>query len=88
LRETSLNFNYICWVSQKTSAERGSNVTMLAFVNAAGGTTPPVFVFPRKKPNTQLTKDGADGCLGLVHESGWMTGDNFYASTVFFFTGL
>lgn len=56
---------------------------MFAFVNAAGGITPPVFVFPRKKPNPQLIKEGPGGCLGLVHESGWMTGDiRFYG--VFF----
>jgi hypothetical protein len=57
---------------------------MSAFVNAAGGTTPPIFVFPQKKPNPQLIKEGPDGCLRLVHESGSMTGDNFYACMVFF----
>lgn len=56
-------------VQQTVSAERGVNVTMLAFVNAVGGTIPPVFVFPRKKkPNPQLSTDGPIGCLGLVHE--------------------
>ncbi|KAK4017374.1 hypothetical protein OUZ56_032686 [Daphnia magna] len=39
-------------IQQKVSAERGTNVTMLAFINAAGGTVPPVFVFTRKKSAT------------------------------------
>ena len=30
-------------------AERGINVSMFAFVNAVEGSTPPIFVFPRKK---------------------------------------
>ncbi|EFX66103.1 hypothetical protein DAPPUDRAFT_332529 [Daphnia pulex] len=36
-------------VQQTVSAERGTNVTILAFVNAACGYVPPVFIFPRKK---------------------------------------
>ncbi|XP_032789443.2 MFS-type transporter clz9-like [Daphnia magna] len=53
---------------------------MLCFVNAIGASVPPVFIYPRKKPNADLIKGGPPGCVGLVHESGWMTGDNFYAS--------
>ena len=34
---------------QPVSAERGTNVTMLTFINALGGTVSPVFVYPRKK---------------------------------------
>ncbi|KAI9557285.1 hypothetical protein GHT06_017110 [Daphnia sinensis] len=67
-------------VSQTVSAERGVNVTMLVFVNAIGSTTPPVFVFPRKKPNPDFIKGGPTGCVGLVHESGWMTAENFLVS--------
>jgi hypothetical protein len=36
---------------QTTSAERGQNVTMLAFCNAAGGYIPPIFLFSLKKEN-------------------------------------
>ena len=50
---------------------------MLCFVSASGLSTPPVFVFPRKKPNPQLINGGPPGCIGLVNESGWMTGKNF-----------
>lgn len=66
------------------SAERGVNVTMLVFVNAIGSSTPPVFVFPRKKPNPELINGGPTGCVGLVHESGWMTADNFLVSLMHF----
>jgi hypothetical protein len=37
-----------------TSAERGDNVNMLSFVNAAGKLFPGVFVFPRKKVNDKM----------------------------------
>ncbi|XP_045029384.1 uncharacterized protein LOC116918404 [Daphnia magna] len=36
-------------VQQTVSAERGENVTMLAFISAEGKSIPPVFIFPRKK---------------------------------------
>ncbi|XP_045036776.1 uncharacterized protein LOC116930182 [Daphnia magna] len=67
-------------VSAERGAERGVNVMMLVFVNAIGSSTPPVFVFPRKKQNPDLIKGGPTGCLGLVHESGWMTAENFLLS--------
>jgi hypothetical protein len=57
---------------------------MLAFVNAVGATIPPVFVFPRVRQNSALSTDGPVGCLGLVHESGWMTADNFLLSLIHF----
>lgn len=59
-----------------TSAERGVNVTMLPFVNAAGKLFPGVFVFPRKKVNDKM-KNMPEGFLPLAHPSGWMTEDNF-----------
>ena len=71
-------------MQQTVSAERGVNVTMLAFVRADGGNVPPTFVFPRKKVIPDMFKDGPIGCLGLAHESGWMTGENFYKSLVHF----
>ena len=70
-------------MQQTVSAERGVNVTMLAFVRADGGNVPPTFVFPRKKVIPDMFKDGPIGCLGLAHESGWMTGENFYKSSPF-----
>lgn len=35
-------------VQLTVSAERGTNVTIKAFINAAGGTAPPVSVYSRK----------------------------------------
>ena len=62
------------------SAERGINVTMLCFISATGASVPPVFVFPRKRPDPSLVLGGPVGSLGLVHESGWMTSENFLIS--------
>ncbi|XP_032790742.2 uncharacterized protein LOC116927786 [Daphnia magna] len=67
-------------VQQTVSAERGVNVTMLAFINAGGGWVPPVFVFPWKKVAPTMFQNGPLGCIGLPHESGWMTGQNFFKS--------
>lgn len=59
-----------------TSAERGTNVTMLPFVNAAGKLFPGVFVFPLKNKNDKMT-NLPEGFIPLVHPSGWMTEENF-----------
>ena len=64
-------------VHQITSVERGDNVTMLPFVNAAGNLFPGVFVFPRKKVNDKM-KNMPQGFIPLIHPSGWMTEDNFF----------
>ncbi|KZS05465.1 Uncharacterized protein APZ42_031337, partial [Daphnia magna] len=53
-------------VQQTVSAERVVNVTMLAFINAAGGMVPPVSIFPRKKLVRSLYEDGPTGCLSFV----------------------
>jgi hypothetical protein len=60
-----------------TSAERGDNVTMLSFVNAAGKLFPGVFVFPRKKVNDKM-KNMPQGFIPLAYPSGWMTENNFF----------
>lgn len=60
-------------VGQVTSAERGNLVTMLGFLNASGGTIPPVFIFPRVHYKEIMLKDGPTAALGLAKPSGWMT---------------
>lgn len=50
---------------------------MLAFICASGSFAPPVYIFPRKKVTPAMYEDGPAGCIGLAHESGWMTGFNF-----------
>lgn len=64
-------------VGQITSAERGQLVTMLCFINAAGNTVPPAYVFPRKFFKEHMLTNGPPGSLGLAHVSGWMTKENF-----------
>lgn len=64
-------------VGQVTSAERGTLVTTLFFINAAGGTIPPVFIFPRVNFKSHMLNNGPFGALGLAHASGWMTENSF-----------
>ncbi|XP_065651254.1 uncharacterized protein LOC136079444 [Hydra vulgaris] len=64
-------------VCQAVSAERGSLVTMLAFVNAIGNTVPPVFIFPRVNFKDFMINGTPTGSLGLCNKSGWMTSENF-----------
>ena len=53
---------------------------MLAFISATGSTVPPVYIYPRKKIKPAMYNDGPMGCIGLTHESGCMTGSNFFKS--------
>ena len=64
-------------VGQISSTERGSLVTMLAFINAAGGIIPPAFIFPRVYFKQHMLDNGPIGALGLANPSGWMTEDCF-----------
>ncbi|CAH1970304.1 unnamed protein product [Acanthoscelides obtectus] len=64
-------------IGQVTSAERGTLVTTLFFINAAGGFLPPVFVFPRVNYKDIVLNNGPPGALGLAQVSGWMTEDCF-----------
>ncbi|XP_012559336.1 uncharacterized protein LOC101239882 [Hydra vulgaris] len=64
-------------VGQVTSAERGTLVTTLFFVNAGGGTIPPVFIFPQVNYKDHMLNNGSSGALGLSHVSGWKTENNF-----------
>ena len=59
-------------VCQAVSAENGSLVTMLAFVNAVGNTVPPVLIFPRKNYKDFMINGAPTGSLGLYNKSGWM----------------
>ncbi|XP_065645803.1 uncharacterized protein LOC136076256 [Hydra vulgaris] len=64
-------------VCQAVSAERGSLVTMLAFVNAIGNTVPPVFIFPRVNYKGFMINGAPTGSIGLCNKSGWVTSENF-----------
>ncbi|CAH2003653.1 unnamed protein product [Acanthoscelides obtectus] len=64
-------------IGQVTSAERGTLVTTLFFINAAGVFLPSVFVFPRVNYKDIMLNNGPPGALGLAQVSGWMTEDCF-----------
>lgn len=64
-------------VGQITSGERGQLVTMCCFVNAAGNTVPPAYIFPRQRNLDVIGHSAPPNSLILGHPSGWMTGENF-----------
>lgn len=64
-------------VGQMTSAERGSNVTMISAVNAGGGYMPPMLIFPRKHFKDFMLKGAPEGTLGGANPSGWSNEDLF-----------
>lgn len=64
-------------IGQVTSGERGTLVTTLFFVNAAGGFLPPIIVFPRVNYKDIMLANGPPGGLGLANISGWMNEECF-----------
>lgn len=60
-----------------TSAERGSNVTVVCCMNAAGSYVPPFMIFPRKNMKNELVNEAPTGTVGVAQESGWMTTEIF-----------
>lgn len=64
-------------VGALTSAERGSLVTIVLCMNAAGDFVPPMIIFPRKKSSDQLKKGAPAGSLFAFHPSGWIQTDLF-----------
>ncbi|XP_072395342.1 uncharacterized protein [Diabrotica undecimpunctata] len=64
-------------VCRKVSGERGTLVTTVLFINAAGNTIPPALVFPRVHFKSHMINLAPNGTLGLAHQLGWMTTSNF-----------
>lgn len=60
-----------------TSAERGSNVTVVCCMSAGGSYIPPVLIFPRKNMKIELIDEAPPGTIGIAQESGWMTTEVF-----------
>lgn len=54
-----------------TSAERGSLVTVVTCMNAAGGYVPPMVIFPRKNMKAELLNGAPPGTIAACHVSGW-----------------
>lgn len=59
-------------VGAMSSAERGSLVTIITCMNAAGLFVPPAIIFPRKNMNVQLMKGAPPGSISFCHPSGWI----------------
>ncbi|XP_059053650.1 uncharacterized protein LOC131847939 [Achroia grisella] len=59
-------------VGAVTSAERGRLVTVAVAINAQGGHIPPFFVFPLKRYQDHMIREGPVGCAGAGNASGWM----------------
>ena len=55
-------------------------MTMLCFVNAAGGRFGGSFIYPVKKVNLKKMINLPDGFIPLATSSGWMTADLFLIS--------
>lgn len=66
-------------VGQVVSGERGTLVTMVCTVTAAGNTIPPAFIFPRSRMHDSLMSGAVPGSLGLANspKSGWITNELF-----------
>ena len=59
-------------VGAVTAAERGSLVTVVFCMNAAGGFVPVLFVFPRKNMKAELLDGAPPGSIAACHPSGWI----------------
>lgn len=64
-------------VGQVTSGERGQLVTFCGFINSAGNTVPPAYIFPRKRNLDVLGHGAPSNSLILGSATGWMTADSF-----------
>lgn len=66
-------------LASMTSAERGTNVTMIGGVNGAGNSVPPLFVFPRVHFKPHMLKGAPPGSVGAANPSGW-SNENIFIS--------
>lgn len=64
-------------VGQKTSQERGTNITVAFAINANGQSIPPFFLFPTKKMHSSFMTHAPNDSVGYANGSGWMKGPEF-----------
>lgn len=64
-------------VGQKTSTERGTNVSLALAVSAIGQSTPPFYIFPHKNMHRIFVENAVPGAVGIANKSGWMTSVEF-----------
>ncbi|CAD6221709.1 GSCOCG00011627001-RA-CDS, partial [Cotesia congregata] len=67
-----------------TSAERGQLVTAEICVSASGSFLPIMFVLPRKRLPSDLSRIVIDDCWAQCHPSGWVNSDIFFNWFVWF----
>lgn len=60
-----------------TSAERGSTITCIICMNAAGSFVPPMMIFPRKRDHPLLMNGAPAGSIHACHPSGWIQAELF-----------
>lgn len=64
-------------VGAVTSGERGSNITVMCAMSAAGNFIPPMFIFARQRMTPLLEKDGPPGALYTNSKNGWINEEIF-----------
>ncbi|XP_049869645.1 uncharacterized protein LOC126369338 [Pectinophora gossypiella] len=64
-------------VNKISSAERGTNVTVVNAVSATGHFVPPVFIFGRKRMKAELLDGAPSGSVGMVSDSSFINCDLF-----------
>ncbi|XP_054259709.1 uncharacterized protein LOC128984415 [Macrosteles quadrilineatus] len=60
-----------------TNTERGTNVTVIAAINAGGGYIPPMIIFPRVNYRDHMIKGAPVGSIGGANPSGWSNEELF-----------
>ena len=58
-------------IGKMTSGERGTTVTVMCAMSAAGSYIPPMLIFPRKRLAEGLMRGAPTGAIGAVSDSGW-----------------
>ena len=64
-------------VASQVARERGSHMTFVGIVNAAGHGFPPVFIVARKKMNPEFLRGTTAGTTILLQHNGWMDHERF-----------
>ena len=64
-------------VASQISRERGTTMTFVGIISAAGSFLPPVFIIPRKRWNDSFMRGTITGSKGILHQNGWMNGECF-----------
>ena len=64
-------------VASQVARERGSHMTFVGIINAAGHGFPPVFIIAQKKMNADFLRGTTAGTTVLLQSNGWMDHEHF-----------